>query len=158
MATISFQVTLKEWSMAKCRAESFSVYKAGKALPFCPRGSRSSKHKWGSSKLTDLACEILKVQKLTAAKWQFDWREKCAVKSLLGRACLSFLGAELNYALETDRSTKLHFWHQQLVLWKTLCLWTWGGGMVSAWLKCVTCTVHFISILVTSAPPQIIRH
>ena len=32
------------------------------------------------------------------------WLErKCAVKSLLGRACFSFLGADLNYALETDR-------------------------------------------------------
>ena len=60
------------------------------------------------------------------------WLErKCAVKSLLGRACFSFLGADLNYVLETDRSNKLHFWHQGLVLWKTFCTWTWGGGMVS---------------------------
>ena len=33
-----------------------------------------------------------------------------------------------------------------------------GGGMVSGWLKCVTFIVHFISIMIRSSPPQIIRH
>ena len=32
------------------------------------------------------------------------------------------------------------------------------GGMVSGWLKCITFVVHFISIIITSAPPRIIRH
>lgn len=30
--------------------------------------------------------------------------------------------------------------------------------MVSAWFKHVTCPVHCISIIVTSAPPQVTRH
>ena len=34
----------------------------------------------------------------------------------------------------------------------------WGWGVVSGLLKCITCIVHFISIIITSAPPQIIRH
>ena len=61
--------------MAKYKAESFSVYKAGKALSFGPRGRRSSNLKWGSSKQTDAACEVLKVHKLTTATWQFGWGE-----------------------------------------------------------------------------------
>ena len=32
------------------------------------------------------------------------------------------------------------------------------GWMVSAWFKHVTCPVHCISIIVTSAPPQVTRH
>ena len=32
-----------------------------------------------------------------------------------------------------------------------------GWGVVSGWFKCITCTVHFISIIITSVPPQIIR-
>ena len=31
-------------------------------------------------------------------------------------------------------------------------------GMVSGWFKCITCIVHFISIIITSTPSQIIRH
>ena len=33
-----------------------------------------------------------------------------------------------------------------------------GWGMVSGWFKCITFIVHFISIIITPAPPQIIRH
>ena len=32
-----------------------------------------------------------------------------------------------------------------------------GGRMASGWLKCVAFIVHFISIVITSVPPQIIR-
>ena len=32
------------------------------------------------------------------------------------------------------------------------------GEMVSGWFKHITLTVEFISIIITSAPPQIIRH
>ena len=39
---------------------------------------------------------------------------------------------------------------------------TWGRRykveMVSGWFKCITFIVHFISIIITSAPHQIIRH
>ena len=48
-------------------------------------------------------------------------------------------------------------WHQRQVSRKTIFLWTVGRGMVSGWFKCVTFIVHFISIIVRSAPPQIIR-
>ena len=35
----------------------------------------------------------------------------------------------------------------------------WGaGGMVWEWFEHITLTVHFISIVITSAPPQTIRH
>ena len=49
------------------------------------------------------------------------------------------------------------FWHQGPVSWKTIFPWTreWGGGMVSGCFRCVTFIVHFISIIITSAPPQI---
>ena len=33
-----------------------------------------------------------------------------------------------------------------------------GGGTVSGWFKHIACIVHFISIIITSAPPQVIRH
>ena len=37
-----------------------------------------------------------------------------------------------------------------------------GGGMVSGWLNHITFIMHFISIIIisviTSAPPQIIKH
>ena len=35
--------------------------------------------------------------------------------------------------------------------------WRWEG-MVSGWFKCITFIVHFISVIVTSASPHIIRH
>ena len=34
----------------------------------------------------------------------------------------------------------------------------WGGGMLSGWLKHIKFIVHFISIIIISAPPQIFRH
>ena len=46
------------------------------------------------------------------------------------------------------------FWHQGPVLLKTIFLqmgvegWAWG------WLKSITLTVHFISSIITSAPPS----
>ena len=33
-----------------------------------------------------------------------------------------------------------------------------GGGMVWGWFKSITLIVHFISIIITSAPPQSLRH
>ena len=33
-----------------------------------------------------------------------------------------------------------------------------GGKMVSGWFKCVTFIVHFISLIVISAPPQMIKY
>ena len=34
----------------------------------------------------------------------------------------------------------------------------WGWGAVSEWFKHITFIVHFISAIITLAPPQIIRH
>ena len=34
----------------------------------------------------------------------------------------------------------------------------WMWGMVSEWFKCTTFILHFISIIITSASSQIIRH
>ena len=49
--------------------------------------------------------------------------------------------------------------HQGLVLWKTIFPQMGSGvaGKASGWFKCITLIVHFISIIITSAPPQIIR-
>ena len=33
-----------------------------------------------------------------------------------------------------------------------------GRGMVSGCFKCITLTMRFISIVITSGPPQIVRH
>ena len=50
------------------------------------------------------------------------------------------------------------FWHQGLVSWKTVFPQTWMGDDLGAlWFKCIMFTVPFISIIVTSAPPQIIE-
>ena len=49
------------------------------------------------------------------------------------------------------------FWHQGPVSWKSTFPLTEGRGMVSGWFKNVTFTIHFISIIITSALPQIIR-
>ena len=35
--------------------------------------------------------------------------------------------------------------------------WWWWGWVVSGWFKSATFIVHFISIVITSAPPQVIR-
>ena len=60
----------------------------------------------------------------------------------------------------SSKSSRLQpFWHQGPVSWKTIFPWTEVGvGIVSGWFKCITFTVHFISIIRTSALPQIIRH
>ena len=47
------------------------------------------------------------------------------------------------------------FWHQRLASWKTQAR---GWGMGLGGFKCITFTVCFISIIITSALPQIIRH
>ena len=49
-------------------------------------------------------------------------------------------------------------WHQGLVSWKTIFPWMGVEGKVSGRFKHMTFIVHFISITVTSAPPQIIRY
>ena len=52
------------------------------------------------------------------------------------------------------------FWHQGPILWKTVFPWIEGRGMrmVSERFKCVTLIVYYIFIIMTSAPPQIIRY
>ena len=52
------------------------------------------------------------------------------------------------------------FWHQGSISWKTDFLWNRvrDKGMVSGWFKRITFIVNFISIIITTAPPQIIRH
>ena len=54
-----------------------------------------------------------------------------------------------------------HFWHQGPVLWKTVFSWIRTGvgvGLVWGCFKCITFIVHFISFIITFAPPQFIRH
>ena len=50
------------------------------------------------------------------------------------------------------------FWHQGPVLWKIFFHGQRGWGIVSEWFKHSTFIVLIISIIITSAPPQIIRH
>ena len=54
-----------------------------------------------------------------------------------------------------------HFWHQGLVLWKTILPWI-GAGMGSdlgiIQVHYIYYTFYFYSIIITSAPPQRIRH
>ena len=50
------------------------------------------------------------------------------------------------------------FWHQRLVLWKTFFPWTMLGVLVLGWFKSITFIVHFISVIIPSTPPQMIRH
>ena len=47
------------------------------------------------------------------------------------------------------------FWYQELVSWKTIFPWTRKRG---DGFRMITLIGHFISIFITSAPPQIIRH
>lgn len=50
------------------------------------------------------------------------------------------------------------FWHQGLVPWKTVFPQVGvGAGVVSGWFKHITLIVCFISIMITSAPPRIVR-
>ena len=44
------------------------------------------------------------------------------------------------------------------VSWKTIFPGTMGRGMVSGWFKGLPFILHFISIIIVSAPPQIIRY
>ena len=56
------------------------------------------------------------------------------------------------------KTTALTFWHQEQISCKTIFSQAQGvGGMDSGWFKHFTFIVHFISILITSAPPQIFR-
>ena len=50
------------------------------------------------------------------------------------------------------------FRHWGLVSWKTIFSRGWVGGVVLGWFNCIILIVHFIFIIITSAPPQIIRH
>ena len=51
------------------------------------------------------------------------------------------------------------FWHQGLVSWKTIFPWTWGGeGVGLEMIQELTFIVHFIFIIITSAPTQVIWH
>ena len=53
------------------------------------------------------------------------------------------------------------YWHHGLVLWKTVFLQNRLGvgiWMISKWFEHITFIVHFTSILITSTPPQIVRH
>ena len=51
------------------------------------------------------------------------------------------------------------FWHQGPVPWKTIFLQAGAGrGMVWGRFKHIMFIVHFISIPITSAPPQITRY
>ena len=47
------------------------------------------------------------------------------------------------------------FWHQGPVLWKTR---VWGTVWDESRALHLLCTLFFVSIIITSAPPQIIRH
>ena len=68
-----------------------------------------------------------------------------------------FLSPQLCKAI-LHHSSPQPFWHQGLVSWETIFPWTGGGAVDSGWLKRITFNVVFISIIITSAPPQIIRH
>ena len=56
------------------------------------------------------------------------------------------------------------FWHQGPVSWKTIFPWTravGGGGVLGEGLGMIQARyiyLHFISIIITSVPPQISRH
>ena len=50
------------------------------------------------------------------------------------------------------------FWHWGLVSWRIIFSTGLVWGIVSEWLKHVRFIVRFISIIITSAPPRIIRH
>ena len=50
------------------------------------------------------------------------------------------------------------FGNQGPVSWKTIFLAGAGRGMVWGWFKHIMFIVHFISIPITSAPPQITRY
>ena len=55
-------------------------------------------------------------------------------------------------------SGPLPFWHQGPVSWKTIFPQTEEKGIVLGWFKYITFIVHFISVTITSAPPEIIKH
>ena len=69
---------------------------------------------------------------------------------------LSFLSGRLPYALHQQSLTFLAP-GASFVEGNFSTDWR-GGGVVSGWFKCMTFIVHFIAIIITSAPPQIIRH
>ena len=48
-------------------------------------------------------------------------------------------------------------WRWGAVAWEQFCRGP-GGGVVSERFKHITCTVHFISVIIISAPSQIIGH
>lgn len=50
------------------------------------------------------------------------------------------------------------FWHQGLVSWKAIFPHTGHGEIVLGWFEHTTFFVHFISMIIISAAPQVIRH
>ena len=50
------------------------------------------------------------------------------------------------------------FCHQGPVSWKTIFPWTGEKGMVSGWFKHIIFIVYFISVIIVSAPLEIMRH
>ena len=50
------------------------------------------------------------------------------------------------------------FCHQGPVSWKTIFPWTGEKGMGSGWFKHITFIVYFISVIIVSAPLEIMRH
>ena len=55
-----------------------------------------------------------------------------------------------------QNSSPQPFWHQALVLWKTIFPQTWGGGMASGWFEHITFIVYFISNLILSLIWQVV--
>ena len=49
-----------------------------------------------------------------------------------------------------------YFWHQELALRETGFPQTGLVGVVAGWLKGIALSMHFISVIITSAPTQII--
>ena len=67
-----------------------------------------------------------------------------------------FPGKIYTYSISNSSSSQT-FWHWGPVLGETSFPWM-GGGMVWRWFKHITLIVLFISIIIASASPQIIRH
>ena len=84
---------------------------------------------------------------------------------VLTSACLNFLiyKMELIIIIITPSSNALNQWSPTILAPGTSFMednfsadqgWAGVGGIVSGWLKQVTVIVHFISIIITSAPPH----
>ena len=58
------------------------------------------------------------------------------------------------YGLNPYVSGLQRFWHQTSVLWKSIFLWTRLGVDSFRIINCIMFIRHFISIIITSSPPQ----